>query len=163
MTRFKGFTLVELMVVLAILAIVAFIAVPNFTTLVRDNRVEAQAEELNALFQYARSEAVIRKIDTFVTINSATGQISVRPTNATNTEIFRTSTVDLNTVSLDVSATAVGYRFNGTTTVPGFEAVVCGNGNAESGRLLTVTGGGTTILHNKGKKADGSDLGSCSL
>ena len=163
MTRSKGFTLIELMVVLAILAIVAFIAVPSFTTLIRDNRVEAQAEELNALLQYARSEAVIRKIDTFVTITPATGEISVRPTSENNTEILRTSTVDVNTVSLDVSNTTVGYRFNGTTTVPGFEALVCSNGNVESGRLLTVTGGGTTTLHNKGKKADGSDLGSCSL
>ena len=163
MTRFKGFTLVELMVVLAILAIVAFIAVPNFTTLVRDNRVEAQAEELNALLQYARSEAVIRKIDTFVTINEATGEISVRPTSETNTEVLRTSTVDVNTVSLKAKPTTIGYRFNGTTTAPGFEALICGDGNTESGRLLTVTGGGTTTLHNKGKKADGSDLGSCSL
>ena len=162
MNRMKGFTLVELMVVLAILAIVAFIAVPNFTTLVRDNRVEAQAEELNALFQYARSEAVIRKIDTFVTINATTGEISVRPTTETNTEILRTSTIDVNTVSLDVSATTVSYRSNGTTTTPGFKAVLCNQNNADTGRLLTISASGSTTLHHKGKDSNGTALGSCS-
>lgn len=162
MTRSKGFTLVELMVVLAILAIVAFIAVPNFTTLVRDNRVEAQAEELNALFQYARSEAVIRKIDTFVAIDANAGEIEALA-DSVNGDVLRTISFDPALISLDVSATTVGYRPNGTTTVAGFQALLCGGDNVSNGRLLTIVGSGTTTLHNKGKKANGTDLGSCSL
>jgi type IV fimbrial biogenesis protein FimU len=51
----KGFTLVELMIVIALLVILSVIAVPGFNTLVRDNRIQSQAEEFNALLQYARS------------------------------------------------------------------------------------------------------------
>lgn len=162
MTRSKGFTLIELMVVLAILAIVAFIAVPSFTTLIRDNRVEAQAEELNALFQYARSEAVIRKIDTFVVIDANAGEIEARA-DSVNGDVLRTISFDPSLINLDVSAVSVRYRPNGTVEVPGFQALMCGGDNVSNGRLLTIGGSGTTILHNKGKKANGTDLGSCSL
>ena len=162
MTRSKGFTLVELMVVLAILAIVAFIAVPNFTTLIRDNRVEAQAEELNALFQYARSEAVIRKIDTFVLLDPTAGEITVTE-DSVNGEVLRNSSFNPATLSLDVSATTVGFRPNGSTTVPGFVAVFCSGNDATSGRLLTIVGSGTVTSHHKGKNAADSDLGSCSI
>lgn len=161
MTRFKGFTLIELMVVLAILAIVAFIAIPNFTTLVRDNRTEAQAETLNSLFQYARSEAVIRKVDTSIDIDVSSGDIQIKgPVNNEET-VLRNATLDLNNITLTASSATVGFRPNGTTTTPGFEALVCGGGDARSARLLTVSGSGAATLHNKGKKADGTDLGSC--
>ena len=162
MTRFKGFTLVELMVVLAILAIVAFIAVPNLSTLIRDNRAESQAEELNSLLQYARSEAVIRKIDTFVIMNTSTGVVEVRAGSAAGTKL-RASTLQTNNITFAANPTQVGYRFNGTATPANFRALFCVDGNASSGRLLTVSASGSTILHHKGKNSDGTALGSCSV
>lgn len=161
MTRFKGFTLVELMVVLAILAIVAFIAVPNFATLVRDNRVEAQAEELNSLFQYARSEAVIRRVDTFVNINSTTGEVEVCTVSASDSscETIRSSTLEPS--SLQVSGNQLRYRFNGTAA--SFRAMLCMDGDPSRARLLTVAASGSTTLHNKGKDESGNTLGDCTL
>lgn len=161
MTRVKGFTLVELMVVLAILAIVAFIAVPNFTTLIRDNRAESQAEELNALLQYARSEAVIRKIDTFVLLDTGTGEVEVRA-SAANGAKLRATTLQTDNITFDASATQLGYRFNGTASIADFRAVFCVGSDTNTGRLLTVSASGSTTLHPKGKNSDGNALGSCS-
>lgn len=71
MRSVKGFTLVELMIVVALVAITATIAVPNFNNLIQNNRVQSQAEDLNALFQYARSESAIRKRSVTVSIDEA--------------------------------------------------------------------------------------------
>lgn len=56
--RRAGFTLIEIMVTVAVLAIVLAIAVPAFGTLIRSNRLTSNANELVAALQLARSEAV---------------------------------------------------------------------------------------------------------
>lgn len=55
-----GFSLIELLIIMTLLAIVAGVAIPNFQRLVQANRAQGAAEELLAQLQYARSEAVLR-------------------------------------------------------------------------------------------------------
>lgn len=55
-----GFTLVELMVAIAVAAILLAIAVPNFSSALKANRVQSQTRELYSNLTYARSEAVSR-------------------------------------------------------------------------------------------------------
>ncbi|MBN6113716.1 GspH/FimT family pseudopilin [Xanthomonas bonasiae] len=54
----RGFTLVELMVTVAVLAIIMALAFPSFTMLIRSNRLTSTANELVAALQASRSEAV---------------------------------------------------------------------------------------------------------
>ena len=55
-----GFTIIELMVVVVLVAIVVALAVPSFRELIARNRLEGVASELVTDLQYARSEAVSR-------------------------------------------------------------------------------------------------------
>lgn len=55
-----GFTLVELMIALAVLAILMMIAAPSFEMVRNSSRLAAQANELVSAIQLARSEAVRR-------------------------------------------------------------------------------------------------------
>lgn len=63
MNRPYGFTLIELMITLAIAAIVLTIGVPSFQEMMRNNRVAAQMNEFTSALNLARSEAVKRGVN----------------------------------------------------------------------------------------------------
>ena len=69
-----GFTLVELMVTLAMSAILMTFAVPGFNELIKSNRLSSTANDLLSTLQYARSEAVTRK--TAVTVCTSADSVS---------------------------------------------------------------------------------------
>lgn len=54
----RGFTLIELMVVVAMLAILAALASPSWTSLIVNNKIRAAVNEWNGSLQFARSEAL---------------------------------------------------------------------------------------------------------
>lgn len=56
----KGFTAIELMVTIAILAILAGMAAPSFTSIIERWRVRQTTDELQSTFYFARSEAIKR-------------------------------------------------------------------------------------------------------
>lgn len=54
----QGFTLIELIVTLAVAAILVAVALPAMQHVINANRLNGQAEELTSAFQLARSEAI---------------------------------------------------------------------------------------------------------
>ncbi len=59
-TRCGGFTLIELMITIALVAIVMGIGVPSYQNLVVKNRIQTQASEIRSSLAMARVEAIRR-------------------------------------------------------------------------------------------------------
>lgn len=69
----SGFTLIELMVTIAIVAILAGLALPSFTQMMEVNRISAITNQFTSSLTYARNEAVARnKHVVFCRVNDAT-------------------------------------------------------------------------------------------
>ncbi|MBB3047506.1 type IV fimbrial biogenesis protein FimT [Litorivivens lipolytica] len=66
-----GYTLLEILITLAVVAIVASLAVPSFQNMIATQRVRSAANDLVATLNFARSEAVKRNAT--VTITPAAG------------------------------------------------------------------------------------------
>lgn len=74
----RGFTLIELMVTLAVAAILVTVAAPSFRTFIQNGRITTQTNDLLADINFARSEAIRRsRLVGICPINPATNQCAV--------------------------------------------------------------------------------------
>ena len=64
----KGFTLVELIIVMTLLAVVAALAVPSLSRSMRQRNLDEEATRLLALTEYSRDEAVSQGVPMIVWI-----------------------------------------------------------------------------------------------
>lgn len=71
--RQHGFTMIELMVAIAILAILISLAVPSFQNIIRTNQIAAQTNSLVTSLALARSEASKRGIRVSLCARTGTG------------------------------------------------------------------------------------------
>lgn len=172
-----GFTLIELMITLALLAIVANIALPNFATLIRDNQLQGKAEELVAFLQYARSTAVANRQTILIEpgANNAAWVVSIKvqqPANAVAEGEDEDSppeplpNIPLRQFIPDSSQAAVlssrasfEYAPNGTASATA-RITLCRASDAASGYLINVGASGATRLLPRGKDTNGT-LASC--
>src|SRR5690606_994659 len=69
-SRHQGFTLIELMVVLPIIAIVALVAAPDYQSSIESSRKTSATNNLLGALQFARSEALTRRSDVRVCASS---------------------------------------------------------------------------------------------
>jgi len=61
--RRSGFTLIELLVTVLVVVVLSTIAIPGFYNMIKSNRLAADYNEILATLNYARSEAVKRRIN----------------------------------------------------------------------------------------------------
>ena len=66
-----GFTLIEMIATVAVLAILVTVGIPSFQETIDKRRLTGAAEQLQADLQYARSEAIKRNGNVFVTFTGS--------------------------------------------------------------------------------------------
>lgn len=144
----SGFTLVELMVTLAVLAILATIASPMFGDLIQKNKVDTVSAELTHLLQYARSEAISRGASVTVSTNATTwvGALSVVADSETlrrygSEGINGSSSVTARASSGDLTFTPSGTLSSKTTSLTITLCPTSGSSTV-AGRVLQIYGSG---------------------
>jgi type IV fimbrial biogenesis protein FimT len=123
----RGFSLIELMIAIAVFAILTAIAVPSLIDFMRRNAITNQTNEFLGALKFARSTAITRS--TMVSICPSSTSSSTTPTCATNNTfntgwllyttktagaVYASSTDELLRVGQDVPSASV----QGPTTVP---------------------------------------------
>ncbi|MCP4465037.1 MAG: prepilin-type N-terminal cleavage/methylation domain-containing protein [Planctomycetaceae bacterium] len=154
MQRVTGFTLVELLIALAILAIVVGIAVPSFQALLHRGGGTATSNQLLGALLLARSEAVKRvSLDALSpTVGGGTVTGWQVPDNAN--VVLLTHTLESATIGITATGNAgsVTYRSNGrsgTSLAAATDFLTISDGDASrkmclspSGRPSIIDGGG---------------------
>lgn len=122
----RGFTLIELMVTIAVLAILLAVAIPSYQTFVMNSRMASQTNDLITALSLARSEAVKRAANVTVCASSdgatctggwATGWI-VRDAAGTPIRVQQALAGNSTLTGGANVASAITFTASGRTTIP---------------------------------------------
>lgn len=159
MHRHRGFTLIELMVVLAVLAIVASIGIPNFRVLIQNNNISTQTNALLGVLQLARSEAVTQRQRITVcpssdqsTCNSAPWSAGGIARRTSDGAIVRV--IPANTATTIFGASSLAYETDGTSSAGGTLRICDERGDASSRTInVNVAGQASSRRYQAGDTA----------
>lgn len=154
----RGFTLVELMITIALLGIVATIAVPNFVQFIRNNQVQAKADELKTFLQYARGQAVTTRKTYEVDTTTTAWELKPQGGGAVERKLeFNTAQAKplTNPNNLKLIFTANGMAS------PAAKVTVCRDTDFANGYLLEVKSSGVVKMYARGYKDDSAKLTTC--
>ncbi|MBB2898261.1 GspH/FimT family pseudopilin [Pseudomonas sp. AS2.8] len=155
--RLSGFTLIEVLVVIALLGIVTALAAPGFANLVQSNRVQAAAGELQRALYYARSEAMSRGVNVVVTTDpeDANGWMgalritTVKTVVLPNAEVLRQYSGGLGSGVNGTGSvggtplTSLTFQPNGSLKLSGDATIrICATNALTQGKQFTLSQGG---------------------
>ena len=104
----SGFTLVELIIVMTLLAIVAALAVPSLSRSMRQRNLDEEATRLLALTEYARDEAVSQGVPMIVWIDAKAQRYGIKPKAGFDSDDTRAREYDMNPdVQVEIDKAAV--------------------------------------------------------
>lgn len=121
----QGFTLIEMMVTVAIAAILLGIGVPSLSSFIRSQSVKTASFDVTSALVFARSEAIKRNADVVITPVSSdwkNGWTVTVSMNGNTSTLGRQS--EYKNLSIATAASSITYRANGRiagAVMPRFE------------------------------------------
>lgn len=138
MPRNKGFTLLELMIVIALIGILAGVMTPSFLQWRDRSKVKGDASELRSVFEYAKLRAIKHNTNVVVTFPDATSFQAFIDTNKNGAQDAGEDRLANRTLSPGVTIT--GNTFVGNDMA--FNPRGMANGPASTGTVTMTSPGG---------------------
>lgn len=148
MKNARGFTLIELMVTLGVLAVLVSIAAPSFNTMIQNNRMTTRANDLVTALNLARSEAIRRGANITVCASSdattCTGTWGQGWVILEGANVLRVFPALAGTITLAETSTAasVVYQARGMVSAARTFNVCDSARSGETGRQIDVSAAG---------------------
>jgi type IV fimbrial biogenesis protein FimT len=151
----QGFTLIELMVTLVVLAVIVTLAAPSFVTFINNNRATGATNDLIVSFNLARTEAIKRNGTVLLQSKNGTDWSEGHLIRVSSTsEILRDVDAAHSTVTMDSASNAVSeisYTSSGAVTTASTTTFTIDTSNCETGvsrkkRLLQLNLSGSSTL-----------------
>lgn len=151
-----GFTLIELMVAVAVAAVLLAAALPSMRTLIQNERASTQLNTLILSLNYARSEAIKRDLPTGIVVCPSVDQLTCSGTSAWNqgwivrgpaAEPALQSALPLsgaNTLSEASNLTAITFMPNGLVSAAAV-FTLCDSRGAAHARDIEVSASGRIV------------------
>lgn len=146
MKKNPGFTLIELMIGLALLSILMVMAIPSMTDIIKNNRLTTQANEFITAMHLARSEAIKR--GTAIDINATGGAWNngwtVETTGGTVIRTFDALPAASNLTSTGGFTT---FQYQSTGLIDNADTLqLCDDRTGETGRQISITSTGRVSI-----------------
>ena len=110
-----GFTLIELVVTLAVIGVLFAIAAPNLQTTIKSNRISSQYNDMRGDFAFARNLAISRNFAVTISSNNGNdwsdGWAVVSPSGTARVSFTA------NNVAINASVDSITYNPDGTASV----------------------------------------------
>ncbi|QKE64489.1 GspH/FimT family protein [Aquipseudomonas campi] len=166
MRKSSGFTLIEMMIVIAIVAVIASYGIPQFNSMMQNGRLSTQVNELQGLMQLARSEAATNRVVTRIcgstdqatcnTNNWEGGAILFRDRDnngsASTAELVRVMPAVTNGNTIRGVTGAISFLADGTLASAAMLRI-CDTRGAESSRQVRLNTAGQSRI-SKGNPGD---------
>lgn len=144
MGKSRGFTLVELMVTIAVMAVIVTMATPSMANLMEKYRYEQNARELLSVLSQAKSQAILRR-------GNVSANLASTGTNTATTFNWSVKSNTTLTLSPAVSASTFIFDANGlVSNITGDTTITLRNSKVRIEKKIIVTRLGAYIIKPEG-------------